>query len=186
MTDVVGLRDYRWSSYWYLHRPGKRPDFLDCGGAIESAGGLSDTRYVRKKYADYLQLLATDERVQKEMAQKENRGRDTSEEQPRKVPRYDGDSLREANELRWELILEECLKTMCRSVESCGNEIKSADWKVMITAALKQKTSATNVWIAESLNMGVPHAVSRYVGIFRHSGREQSAEFQNLVANITE
>jgi hypothetical protein len=33
--------------------------------------------------------------------------------------------------------------------------------------------------------MGVPHAVSRYVGIFKNSGDEKKTEFQMLIANIT-
>jgi hypothetical protein len=38
MTDVAGLRDYQWSSYWYLNHPAKRPEFIDCSGALLAAG----------------------------------------------------------------------------------------------------------------------------------------------------
>ena len=54
----------------------------------------------------------------------------------------------------------------------------------MIAAALKLKTSATNVWIADAPNMGVSHAVSRYASIFRQEGHDQEVKFQRLIANI--
>jgi hypothetical protein len=40
-------------------------------------------------------------------------------------------------------------------------DLKSADWKLMLAAVMKRYTSATNVWITERLNMGIPQAVSR-------------------------
>lgn len=206
MTDIVGLRDYRWSSYWYLHRPSKRPAFLDCSGALEAAGALADTRYGHKKYAHYLQWLCTDQQAQKEMAfEKMCRGwalgtkdfkkaliaeaKEEVDKKPRenakKVPRYDGESLREANELSWELALEQCMQSLGKTADDRTKDIKSAPWKILIAVALKQKTSATNVWIARALNMGVPHAVSRYVGMFKQAGGEQKQELAELIANIT-
>jgi len=208
LTDVAGLRDYRWSSYWYLHSPSMRPDFLDCSGALRAAGGLADTRHGRKKYAEYLQWLSTDRHAQKEMAfEKMCRGwalgtkdfkkaliEEAAEEVDgqtggvkgeKKVPRYDGETLSEANQLRWELAMEQCMQALGKGAKDRHNDIKTAPWKIMIAAALKQKTSATNAWIANSLNMGVPHAVSRYVGIFKNSGDEKKTEFQMLIANIT-
>lgn len=50
MTDVAGLPDYRWSSYWYLHRLAKRPDFLDCSGALEAAGGSRATNRLKRRW----------------------------------------------------------------------------------------------------------------------------------------
>ena len=102
-----------------------------------------------------------------------------------KVPRYDGATLQEANELRWELLLDACVKSLKKTTTDSKREIKSADWKILIAAVLKSKTSATNVWIAEKLNMGVPHAVSRYVGIFRQNKEDRKQAYQELIANIT-
>jgi putative transposase len=122
MTDVKGLRDYRWSSYWYLNHPAKRPVFMDCSGALVAAGGLADTSYGRGKYADYLNWLTSDRAAQDEMAfDKMCRGwalgtkdfkkaliaeaADASEGEDKptkKVPRYDEATLQEANELLWE------------------------------------------------------------------------------------
>lgn len=206
MTDVAGLRDYRWSSYWYLHRPNLRPEFLDCTGALEAAGGLADTAHGRKKYAEYLQWLSVDRQAQKEMAfEKMCRGwalgtkefkkaliEEASEESEasedegdKKLPRYDGETLREANELQWELVLERSLQTLGKTMDDCAQDKKSADWKVLVAALMKEKTSATNVWIAGKLNMGVPNAVSRYVGYFEEAGQKTTSIYQELTANIT-
>ncbi len=205
MTDVAGLRDYRWSSYWYLNHPAKRPEFLDCSGALLAAGGLADTSYGRRKYRDYLNWLTSDKAAQDEMAfDKMCRGwalgtkdfkktliaeaADTSEdkdEPSKKVPRYDGATLQEANELRWELVLEQCMETLNKTSNDSAKDIKSADWKILIAAVLKYKTSATNVWIADQLNMGVPHAVSRYTSTFKQNGVDNETPFQGLIANIT-
>ncbi|WPJ97553.1 transposase [Coraliomargarita algicola] len=208
MTDVAGLRHYRWSSYWYLNHPAKRPAFMDCSGALLAAGGLADTSYGRRKYADYLNWLASNKTAQDEMAfDKMCRGwalgtkdfkkaliaeaTDTSEsddeddEPTKKVPRYDGATLQEANELRWELVLEQCMQTLNKTDDDATKEMKSADWKILIAAVLKCKTSASNVWIADQLNMGVPHAVSRYVGVFKQNGNHNEATFLQLIANIT-
>ena len=205
MTDVIGLRDYRWSSYWYLNHPAKRPAFMDCSGALEAAGGLADSSYGRRKYADYLNWLASDKAAQDEMAfDKMCRGwalgtkefkkaliaevasaSEDEDEPSKKVARYDGATLHEANVLRWELALEQCMKRLKKTPADIMEEIKSADWKILIAAVLKCKTSATNVWIAEQLNIGVPHAVSRYVGIFKQNGTDQKKPFKKLIANIT-
>lgn len=209
LTNVEGLTDYRRSSYWYLHRPLKRPEFLDCSGALDAAGGLSDTPHGHKKYAEYLQWLSTDQPAQKEMAfdkmcrgwaigsreykkaliaespEKIDEADDTDLDHPKKVVRYDGETLHEANELRWELMLERCMHVMGKTAREQASDIKSAEWKIMIAAVLKLKTSATNVWIANALNMGVPNAVSRYVGVFRKEGKHKERRFQELTANIT-
>ncbi|WP_162026448.1 MULTISPECIES: hypothetical protein [unclassified Lentimonas] len=66
-----------------------------------------------------------------------------------------------------------------------ATDIKSADWKILIAAVLKYKTSATNMWIADQLNMGVPHAVSRYTSTFKQNGTDHETPFQELIANIT-
>jgi hypothetical protein len=77
------------------------------------------------------------------------------------------------------------MKRLKKNQADIIEEIKSADWKILIAAVLKCKTIATNVWIADKLNMGVPHAVSRYTGIFKQNGKDNDKPFQELIANIT-
>ena len=62
----------------------------------------------------------------------------------------------------------------------------SADWKVMLSAVIKQCTCATNVWITEQLAMGIPQAVSQNVGKFHQSGADANKAYQNIILRITE
>ena len=206
MVDVGGLRDYRWSSYWYLHRPDKRPEFLDCRGALMAAGGLADTEEGRKKYAEYLQWLSSDKLAQKEMAfdkmcrgwalgtkefkkgliDEANRESESSQDAGKKsLLRYDGQTLREANELQWELLLERGLVALNKSMDDCVKDKKSAEWKILLAALLKEKTSATNVWITGKLKMGVSSSVSRHVSQFKEAGKQTDPVYEEITTKKT-
>lgn len=207
MVDVRHLRDYRWSSFWYLHHPSKRPDFLDCSGCLDAAGGFSDSPAGRRKYREYLGWLASDEAVQKELlfdrmcrgwaiGSKDFKKGLLSEEADRlksqevetvsaDAVRYDGKELREANELKWELFLERGLHALGKNAVAIRSDKKSATWKVLLATVIKRRTSATNVWITEKLNMGIPQAVSQNVGKFVASGGLEVQAYQKLIINIT-
>lgn len=204
MVSVDELKDYRWSSFWYLFNKRKRPDFLDCSGALEAAGGLADTPKGREQYLSYLKWLSEDNVAQREMAfEKMCRGwalgtkdfkkalldeveddDEQANEPEGDVPRYDGERLREANELRWEMLLDKGLSAMGKDAESISGDLKSADWKVTLACLLKLKTSATNVWITQQLNMGTPDAVSRYVSAFRNAGGVKKLPFKELITKV--
>ena len=68
--------------------------------------------------------------------------------------------MREANELTWKLFLERGLNALGKDKTAILKDKKSEAWKVLLAAAIKRHTSATNVWITEKLNMGIPQAVS--------------------------
>ena len=72
--------------------------------------------------------------------------------------------MREINEELWFRLLKKCLKHVNKSEK----DIKSADWKVMIAYALKEKTSAMNVWLTQNLNMGIPQGVFPTPAIFNY------------------
>lgn len=206
MASVDALKDYRWSSYWYLFNKRKRPEFLDCTGALEAAGGLADTPKGREQYRNYLEWLSTDEAARKEMAfdkmcrgwalgtkefkkalleEAESDEKDDTESGAHKaIPRYDGKDLREANELRWEMYLEKGLSALDKDAKAIAADLKSAYWKVTLAALLKQKTSATNVWISQKLNMGAPDAVSRYVSEFRRNEGDQNESYKGLTTKV--
>jgi len=206
MASVDALKDYRWSSYWYLFNKRMRPEFLDCTGALEGAGGLADTPKGREQYRNYLEWLSTDEAARKEMAfdkmcrgwalgtkdfkkalleEAESDEKDDAESGAHKaIPRYDGKDLREANELRWEMFLEKGLSALDKDAKAIAADLKSADWKVTLAALLKKKTSATNVWISQKLNMGAPDAVSRYVSEFRRNEGDQNESYKELVTKV--
>ena len=210
MMDVAGLREYRWSSYWYLQHPAKRPGFMDLSGCLEAAGGLSDTTVGRKKYREYLAWLAADSGAQKELlfdrmcrgwaigSKDFKKGLLSAEAERLKgeaedgelldlsKEHYDGKDLREANELKWELYLERGLAQLGKDATAIREDLKSAEWKVMLAAVMKRYTSATNVWITESLNMGISQAVSQNVGKFYEAGGDGAEAYQGLIIRITE
>jgi hypothetical protein len=100
------------------------------------------------------------------------------------IARYDGKSLREANELRCEILLERGLRELGKDAQSILADKKSAEWKVTLATVMKQKTSATSVWIAGKLNMGAADGVSRYVSTFKMRGGGQSKRFIELTTNM--
>jgi len=204
LCPLSELQNYRWSSYWYLNEPRKRPKFLKAKTALECAGGLKDSPRGRQSYADYLAWLSTNEAAQKEMAfekmtrgwalgsaefkkelLEEGAGRDEqgSSSNPEA---FEGEDLAEVNQMRWSRRLAAALHEIGKSQEDLKASPKSADWKVMVASAMKRHTSAPNPWLARELNMGVPHGVSRYVGLFRKNVGERSELYKNLIARITE
>ena len=100
------------------------------------------------------------------------------------IPEYAGKDLQEVNQLLWSSTLKICLQQFNKSSKDIKYDIKSAKWKVCIACAMKQKTSATNVWIADKLNMGVPHGASRYVSEFRSEGHHKKKDYKQLIANM--
>ena len=209
MVTAESLSDYRWSSFWYLCHPSKRPDFMDCTGCLRAAGSLTDSPAGRKHYREYLRWLSTDSGAQKEqlfdkmckgwaIGSKDFKKGLLSEEIERKKAlveedgdvyadreRYDGKELREANELTWELYLERGLNALGKDEVAIRTDKKSARWKVMLAAFLKRHTSASNVWITEHLNMGISQSVSQNVGKFYASRDNPKDDYQKLTISIT-
>jgi len=103
---------------------------------------------------------------------------------PRPPPDDDGESLREANELRWEMLLKKGLSAIDKGAQSIAEDLKSANWKVMLATPLEQKTSATNVWITQPLNRGTPDAVSRYVSEFKQTRNDKKKAFRELTTKV--
>jgi len=201
MCTVDELKDYRWSSYWYLWHSRKRPGFMDISGALEQAGGLKDTPAGRKKYSEYLDWLSSDAPAQKEMAFEKmcrgwalgtksfKRGLLESEgllkEGSFESLQLEGRELREANELRWENLLERMLSALEKDGNAVVSEKKSVQWKVWIADVLKRRTAATNVWIAGKLNMGAPQSVSMLTSRFRQQKQDRDVGYLEFTQNIT-
>lgn len=82
------------------------------------------------------------------------------------------------------MFLSKALSVLNQNASSILNDRKSAEWKVTLATLLKQKTSATNVWITQQLNMGTPDAVSRYVSEFKKSGGGKTRAFKELTTKV--
>lgn len=201
MCSVDNLEDYRWSSYWYLHHPRKRPAFMDVTGPLEHAGGLRDTPVGRRKYMEYLKWLSTDAPARKELAfERMCRGWALGTKQFKKdllqtegllkegsmqALRLEGKELQEANELQWEELLQRGLDALGKSADDIHTSLKSADWKVWLAYELKKRTSATNVWIADHLNMGVPQAVTIHTGRLNLANLTKDPRYEQFTYEFT-
>jgi hypothetical protein len=84
------------------------------------------------------------------------------------------------------LFLERGLTELGKDTAAIRDDLKSANWKVMLASALKRSTSATNVWITGKLNMGISRGVSQNVGKFYEAGGRETEAYQGLIVRITE
>ena len=203
LCAVKNLNSYRWSTYWYLWKPRKRPTFMDLSGALEHAGGWKDTLAGRRKYSDYLVWLSANSPAQKEMAfDKMCRGWALGTKTFKKgllgterklkegslaALKLEGRELKEANELQWEHALEKMLATLGKGSDAILSEKKSAPWKIWIALCLKRRSAATNVWIASKLNMGAPQSVSILTSkLIKAHQVQKDPQFEQFYQNITE
>jgi hypothetical protein len=69
----------------------------------------------------------------------------------------------ELKEAKWERVLVEELKRERKSLKNAAAERKASQWKVRIAGVLRQKTTATNGWIADQLCMGHPSRVRNLI-----------------------
>ncbi|PAW67503.1 MAG: hypothetical protein B9S34_05340 [Opitutia bacterium Tous-C1TDCM] len=179
LRPVAELPGYAWTSLRWLFEPKERPDWYRPQAALAHAGGLADTAAGRRSYLAYLQWLAEDEPARKEqqfgamskgwvigsgsflrtMVQE-------SRERGGQGRRLAAEARAAAEEL-WREETNRLLAKLGRTGADLLTERKSADWKVALAAALKERTTATNRWLGEHLHMGGLHEVSRRVGAWR-------------------
>ncbi len=175
LRSVAELRDYRWTSLSWLMAPKSRPAWYQPQPALEHAGELADTPAGRQKYLDYLSWLAEDEPARKAqrfaaMSQGWIIGttgfaKSMLKEHQELVGqgRRMAADLQATREALWQEELASLLRRLRRPAEDLAKTSKSADWKVAVAATLKARTTVTNRWLGQALNMGGLHEVSRQV-----------------------
>jgi REP element-mobilizing transposase RayT len=183
---------YRWSSLWYLDKK-KRPVFMDLSLGLHYAGNLADTPKGRRQYKAYLAWLQEDNTMKRRLQFSSLcRGwalgsKTFKEELVEKylpvgsVRHLEGADFQEANQVRWEAMVKACMKSLGKTKADVQSNRKAALWKVMIACSMKERTSVSNVWLAKTLNMGVPQGVSRSVGQFKKSKGQQQKQYIKLL-----
>lgn len=174
LVAAAELPSYRWTSVTQWFQSGKRPPWLELTEALSDAGGLADTSAGRRKYVEFLGWLQEDEPGKKELCfermskdwavgtrafKKElikAHGEMASHRQHRS-------ELRAIAEEFWGERLAGYLRAMKKQPADIQAEPKGAAWKVVIAAAMKQTTTASNPWLAQQLRMGSPFRLSRLV-----------------------
>lgn len=178
LCKAEALPRWRWSSMYWMANPRLRPKWYDPAAALDHAGGLSDTPAGRRKYVEYLGWLAEDA-----VAQKAQRFEQMSigwvigaktfkraliqEHRQAQAARSLGDrELQEAQETVRQEALDALLSKLKQPRSALAQAGKSEPWKLALAAAMKQRTTATNRWLAEHLRMGNLHEVSRKVNLW--------------------
>ncbi|QYM77750.1 transposase [Horticoccus luteus] len=181
LRNVADLTEYPWASLHWLMNSKKRPDWYDPQPALTHAGSLADTAAGRKKYLGYLNWLAEDEPAQKEQRFAEmSKGWIVGTTSFAKAVLQEhralvGQGRRMAAEMKatrealWQEELAALLARLKRGPADVEQERKSAVWKTALAAAMKDRTTATNRWLGEALNMGGLHEVSRQVGRWKRN-----------------
>ncbi len=173
LVAVDNLRDYPLSSYpRYFKR--NFPGVL-CRDVFLAAAALPSTISGMKRYADQLRLVdEADPQKRDALYKKYQRGmiigsakfrKETFREFSKMEVRKDwgGKALRILNEEKWELLVSEALQELGKSEKNIQEDRKGAEWKGQIARILRRKTSATNPWISQRLNMGHPTCVSSLI-----------------------
>ena len=192
VATVAALRDYRFSSYWYLLRPKERSSFMRVETALQEAGELTDTRAGWQAYAQYLDWQATDGPAGKSKAyvtMSQGWALGSGEFKAALVKdhalaassrAWESTGAREIRETHWREALQRCLRQVGKTMAGARTERKSAPWKIAIAACLKLKTQASNRWLCERLHMGTPVAVSQLVGRLRRQGGPAASLLNDL------
>jgi REP element-mobilizing transposase RayT len=194
LRPVSALPDYPWTSLRWLLDPKRRPDWYHPQPALDHAGALADRPAGRRKYLAYLAWLSEDE-----PARKAQRFADMSKGWIIGTPGFAKAMLKENQELvghgrrmaaelqetregLWQQELAALLSQLGRTPAELAQARKSAAWKTALAAALKARTTATNRWLGENLNMGGLHEVSRRVSAWH---RQPDPRLQKMLGQST-
>ena len=175
IVPVSDLADYRYSSYWYLRRPEARPSELRLDLLLAQVKGLADTPAGWASYRDYLAWQAEESPTGASRAEgalskgwalgsagfKAALVRDHALVALSRA--WETSGAREMRERNWEECYLQCLQKLNRNERDVLAAAKSALWKVAIAVVLKERTQASNLWLASRLNFGRAKYASRLV-----------------------
>ena len=185
--DCPELRDYEWSSSWYLTRPSKKdPCWLNLRRIAEDQTRQPDRAQTRKAYLRYLESRTTgdmDEEEYKALRRGWCLGRaefkaELQEDLGPHIKKLSRDSITgEARRMHDEREAERLLivAAALAGLDLGKKELlkKNDTRKEMVAWLLMKKTCVTQDWIAEHLRMGNRTNVSRAV---RHIERSEGNE----------
>jgi REP element-mobilizing transposase RayT len=178
---VERLGEYRYSSYYYLRRPKARPSFLQFETVLAEAGGLADNPAGWNSYADYLAWQVAEGPAGKSRAYVSlSQGWALGSAEFKKTlvkdhalaadsRAWESQGAREIRQQTWESLFRRALTTLNRKESELAIGPKSAPWKVAMATFLKERTQASNPWLAQRLGMQRPMYVSRLISAARRS-----------------
>lgn len=175
VCSLKNLNQWPWNSLSWICNRSDRPSWHDPLPALQHAGMARDNRSSHTRYLRYLGNLMADESARADLQfESMSKGwvvgsddfkaslvEEHKELKARLASVRTG--LRETQEEQWWREVEKMLTTLGYSPEDLKLAGRSADWKVALAAALKTRTTVTNRWMSEHLNLGNLHEVSRKV-----------------------
>jgi REP element-mobilizing transposase RayT len=194
VVQIEDLRNYRYSSYWYLRNPNRRPDFLHPETALASAGGLPDKQAGWDRYELMLEQQVDDGSTGQSrtcvnlskgwvIGTKDFKAALISEYKLAGLTRAWGRSgAAEVRAEKWRAALQEAMALLQRTPDEAMLARKSAPWKLAIAAWMKTHTQAGNGWLSKSLNLGAPKAFSHNLTHFRRTSLASDPHWKKLSA----
>lgn len=176
---VGKLDEFRHSSFWYLNSPKARPEFLHVDTALLEAGGLVDTPAGRRAYADYLAWQAAEGPAGRNAAyvsmskgwalgtQDFKRALIKDHRLAAETRAWETGGAGEIREQAWEELWKQALSVLGRTQRELSAGPRTEKWKVALVAFLKERTQASNAWLAARLGVKNPVYVSSLVSAMR-------------------
>lgn len=176
---VGRLEEFRHSSYWYLKSPKARPEHLRVDTALLEAGGLSDTPAGRRAYADYLAWQAAEGPAGRNAAyvsmskgwalgtQDFKRALVKDHKLAAEARAWEAGGAGEIREQAWEQLWQQGLAALGRKEHELSEGTRTVTWKVALAAFLKERSQASNPWIAAKLEVKNPVYISSLVSAMR-------------------
>lgn len=173
VQGLATLADWPWSSVRWLVHNKERRGWFSPEACLVHAGGLTDSTADRKRYLEYLGWLHEDEAGKKALRfDQMSKGWAVGESEFKKVLLKTheqqqaalilGGDPKLAEEMGEEL-MNACLRALRKTPLHVQAEPKGAPWKVAVAATLKTRTTVSNPWLSQRLNMGSPFRLSRLV-----------------------
>jgi REP element-mobilizing transposase RayT len=194
IVAVAQLKNFRYSSYWYLWRPGNRPTFMEATTALAEAGNLGDDRNGWAAYEAYLDWQAKEGPAGKSRAYVNlSRGwaLGTTDFKSALVMdhallassrAWENVGAKEVREIQWSTALDKALKALQRTSVEARKSRKSAEWKLAVAAWMKSRPQASNRWLTDHLDLGAPAALSRNLTNYRRRLQSQDPAWKRLIS----
>jgi len=175
------LADYSWSSYPHYVRTGNRPSWL-CVERVLDSKGYADTPEGRKAYRQFMTKRTVEIQHAGNPLEIENEwksirrgwflGSDAFKDKldvlidrqigEKKRTSYSGEQVVEHDERMAEQLIQAGLRALKLEEEEVQAGKKSSNEKCLLAWLIRRRTSVSNAWISQRLNMGRPDCMSRY------------------------
>jgi REP element-mobilizing transposase RayT len=182
IVPIEGVGRWPWTSLSMLPKLG-RPKWFSPAAALNHAGGLADTEDGHRLYLKYLGFLQEDDAFKKELrfdqiskgwavGTKEFKKELIDEHRELVRQLRQGADEKALAEDYWMERLTTLLKALGKTADDLCSDKKSAPWKIALAAEMKSRTTASNPWLANQLNMGSPFRLSRLASACRANPQE--------------